>query len=210
MFAKPSQPRMQHPRRAVRYATNGISCTGGTLLDLSASGMRIELDTRPDFKVGHTQPWTIRSGTQGLCISGTVVWIRTKSLIGGGAQVGVKFTALKPAQQKAIEQFAIHGFIPQKTEDQKAFSSGATAQAKQDAPAERPRLAVPDLYALLGVARGASEDELREGYRKTAKATHPDVCREPDAAERFELVNKAYEVLSDPGLRKQYDERYAA
>src|ERR671915_1447880 len=63
-----------------------------------------------------------------------------------------------------------------------------------------------DYYATLGVARGASEAEIKKAYRQLALQYHPD--RNPgdtQAENRFKELNEAYAVLSDPDKRSQYD-----
>lgn len=62
-----------------------------------------------------------------------------------------------------------------------------------------------DYYGILGVQRTASADEIRQAYRSLARKYHPDVAREPDAEQRFNEVQEAYEVLSDEEKRKAYD-----
>ncbi len=64
-----------------------------------------------------------------------------------------------------------------------------------------------DLYALIGVSRQASAEELKKAYRKLARETHPDVNPgNKKAEERFKEISHAYDVLSDPDKRKRYDE----
>jgi curved DNA-binding protein len=64
-----------------------------------------------------------------------------------------------------------------------------------------------NLYDTLGVKRDASEDEIRKAYRKLAKKHHPDVNPGNKSAEdKFKSVSAAYEVLSDPKKRANYDE----
>lgn len=62
-----------------------------------------------------------------------------------------------------------------------------------------------DYYDILGVPRGASDDEVKKAFRRLAQQWHPDVNREPGADERFKEINEAYQVLSDPQRRQAYD-----
>jgi molecular chaperone DnaJ len=64
-----------------------------------------------------------------------------------------------------------------------------------------------DLYKVLGVSRGASQEEIRRSYRKLAREHHPDANRDDKGAEeRFKEIQHAYEILSNPEKRRQYDE----
>ena len=63
-----------------------------------------------------------------------------------------------------------------------------------------------DPYSILGVARGASEKEIKSAYRKLAKQLHPDTNRDnPKAAARFSEVTRAYDVLGDKDKRPRFD-----
>ena len=63
-----------------------------------------------------------------------------------------------------------------------------------------------DYYAILGVARGASEEQIKQAYRKLARKYHPDVSKEPQAEEKFKEVAEAYQTLKDADKRAAYDQ----
>lgn len=62
-----------------------------------------------------------------------------------------------------------------------------------------------DYYNVLGIQKGASEDEIKKAYRKQALKYHPDKNKSPDAEEKFKEIAEAYDVLSDPKKKDIYD-----
>lgn len=65
----------------------------------------------------------------------------------------------------------------------------------------------PTLYSVLGVLPSADQDAIKSAYRSLAKRHHPDVNTDASAAKRFAAIAEAYEVLSDPERRREYDLR---
>src|SRR3712207_8968374 len=68
-----------------------------------------------------------------------------------------------------------------------------------------------NLYSVLVLSRGASQDDIRRAYRKLVREHHPDTNPgDPSAEERFKEIQQAYEVLSNPEKRREYDQRLHA
>lgn len=63
-----------------------------------------------------------------------------------------------------------------------------------------------DYYEVLGLTKGASEDEVKKAFREMARKHHPDVDKTAGAEERFKEVNEAYQVLSNPEKKRAYDQ----
>lgn len=81
----------------------------------------------------------------------------------------------------------------------RACASGDTDEV------DAPEPLSPDLYRRLGVLPSCTEAEIAKAYRKGALQNHPDKVKEPGAQDRFISISEAYEILSDPVRRKQYD-----
>lgn len=62
-----------------------------------------------------------------------------------------------------------------------------------------------DYYDILGIKKGASEDDIKKAYRKQALRFHPDKNKSPGAEEKFKEIAEAYDVLSDPKKKDIYD-----
>lgn len=62
-----------------------------------------------------------------------------------------------------------------------------------------------DYYEVLGVSRDASQEEIKKAYRTLAKKYHPDVSTDPNATEKFAEIQVAYDCLSDPDKKANYD-----
>src|ERR1700709_1783228 len=68
-------------------------------------------------------------------------------------------------------------------------------------------MAYTDYYKTLGISKTASEEDIKKAYRKLARKLHPDLNpNDKEANKKFQQINEANEVLSDPAKRKKYDQ----
>lgn len=87
-------------------------------------------------------------------------------------------------------------------------SSFATSTSKRRMDTTRLYMSTrtgKDFYAILGVSRNADSKEIKSAYRRLAKQYHPDANPGEDTTEKFQEVNRAYEVLNNPDLKQKYD-----
>lgn len=74
------------------------------------------------------------------------------------------------------------------------------------ATAQKEEMVVINFYEVLGVGEDASQKQIQQAYRKLAKVKHPDICKEPNATEEFQIIKDAYETLIDPEKKKEWED----
>jgi hypothetical protein len=135
--------------------------------------------------------------TDGMSLRARVIRIHPGG--GGRYDVAAEFIGLSAGEAAALENLARYG----KRKVPGAFANEDTREKLIAA------LRLPDYYDLLGLSHGCRVDEVHAAYRLMARKFHPDICREPDAQERFCLINDAHATLSDPERRREYDALHA-
>lgn len=212
--------------------TEGLTCVSGDVLDLSTGGMRVKSGDRPPVKAGEMSSFTLRLGEKALTVQGRLAWIKRGSLLGGPYEYGVQFVGVSGAVAKVLGQIAMYGFAGAGSAGAQGSMCVGAARSAATGPSHatgasshpgsacesagtgtRPKVIVtadlPCFYETLGVPFDATEAQIRAAFRQLAKRLHPDVCKEPDAADRFAFITRVYEVLSDDELRARYDEAIA-
>lgn len=207
--------RATYAQRAERYPTAGMSCPLGMVRDLSATGMRVRSESKPDLKRGESRQFTVGTAAQRLRVTGRAVWVRRVSL--RAFEIGIQFIGLSPAQSAALLQLGRYGFVGVSdasgaASPQPGAATGSQSSGRQRSGATSPRnepiqaaMEIEDLYARLGVSRGASESEIRRAYRALVMKCHPDATKDAGSEEQFAAISKAYSILRDPTKRERYD-----
>ncbi|HVU64826.1 MAG TPA: DnaJ domain-containing protein [Phycisphaerales bacterium] len=184
-------------RRAERIQSAVLACDFGPIHDVSRSGVRLRVPCRPPLAIGQEIQLELSAPTDGISLRAKVV--RIQPIGGGRYDIGAEFQELSSEDSAAVENLARYG----KRRVPGAFANEDKREKLIAA------LKLPDYYALLGLNSGAHIDEVHAAYRTLARKFHPDVCREPNAHQRFCMINDAHATLSDPARRKEYDQLYA-
>ncbi len=176
-----------------RIKVRRLACAQGKIADITGSGMRMLVGKGELPEVGDVQSYAFSDGSDIIEIKGTVKWIKNGSRFARRSEVGVEFVKLQPAVRDAILRLAVQGQL------------GMSHTGDQPTSVT---VGVPNLYTMLGVVHCASPDEIKAAFRKECRRWHPDVNNTPEAAQRFDELNKAYSVLKDPDMRARYDQRF--
>ena len=134
--------------------------------------------------------------------------------------VGLVIYLLRDSILRKKTSYDAKDFASKKDHDYKKYHSEWTSD---DADFGRPKdvrhrefkkalqdEALPDCYAILGVQKSATPNEIKNRYRVLVKKLHPDKSKDPSTKEKMAEINKAYEILSDTELRESYDKYYDA
>lgn len=203
-------------RAAERFTAAGLSCALGDVLDLSATGVRLRSSGKVKVDLGDLLTITVASESQSVKVQAQVMWMRRRGL--GRQEVGLKFVNVRRGVATALVQLARYGFITTDPGSMShAESADETAASMNGKPGPTPPPAAPaqptlkaaveveDLYAMLGVERGAPPTSIKKAYHRLALEFHPDRNPSCDASRRFAEISKAYSVLREPEMRLKYD-----
>lgn len=212
LFKRTSPPQPKMKRGSERHFVEGLQCTLGGVLDVSATGMKVWSLRPPAVTQGMDLPLVLADGDQRLAVNGKVMWVR-KPKSGMGWHIGFRFERPSDAVKTAIETYAKVGYFTtdpvvrrelyQGESDCEPLSRASRPEAR---PAPTVSVEIVDLYAIVGVDRRASDEEIHLAYRRLARSVHPDSNQDPDAAEQFARLSKAFSVLHDPERRAKYDQ----
>lgn len=193
--------------RAQRFATQGFTCMLGEILDLSASGMKVQCARKPELDRGKVLGMTVSSAFQRVSVQARVAWV-SAAPAGIGWHIGLQFVNLPRAAATAIEAMARYGFAAIEEPGPRRGRS-IDAAREQNAAKPRPMLQAgidcENLYALLGLNATADEEQITAAYHKRLEEFQKTSGKRLDSAERIDLLNKAYSILNDPRSRAEYD-----
>ncbi|HEB61413.1 MAG TPA: hypothetical protein ENJ06_06270 [Phycisphaeraceae bacterium] len=190
-------------RRHTRKTPQGVSCDLGELIDLSNSGIRLSSKHKPGLQIGELTTLNLSAPDGSLRLRAHLVWLKRISLrrfemgftfINVRADVAVQLDSLlNTGRLHAAEQSSAGG-----------YGTNTRSWSRPDKIAEEP-----DYYAVLGVSRDASDEEIRLAFRTLARKYHPDAGGNEATSAEFARTTEAYRILRDPELRRQFDRKRA-
>jgi hypothetical protein len=194
-------------RREERYQTNLLSTELGEVVDISGSGMRIRAKWRMKLVVGATFRANIRSPQGTISTRCRVVrFARVREPGFRGVDISVTIVDAEPGLRAALVHLGKFGFIPRSRLGSPGGPAGELGTEGKVDQFRRDRQASPDYYKILGVASGATSQEIRRAYHGRARPVHPDAVGSAAGAVEFELLGEAYRVLRDAQRRFAYDQ----
>ncbi|MEM9414149.1 MAG: DnaJ domain-containing protein [Planctomycetota bacterium] len=188
-------------RKAERFGTASVKCQLGTVIDMSATGMRLACDKKPPVVVGNVYTTKISFDDGAMPLQVQVRWLRRKGL--KRYELGLHFVALKSGADRVLEAVAMFGMASAARPSKQAAAPRGKGKRKGAGRAS-VSTDLPDYYKVMGLKPDATPAQIKSSYRKLAVALHPDRSDAPDAIEKFDRLHEAYEVLSDPKRRSAY------
>jgi DnaJ-domain-containing protein 1 len=194
----PDGGQSENARAATRFTASGLSCVLGDIEDISASGIRVRCASNPSVRPGDVLELTLRRGSGTLRTIAKVAWIKVPLF--RAASMGLRFVDKDAEALSALLEALCPGHASEPSEQ-----GNTTTDSQKPADPVTVTIDVEDLYAIVGVPRTATENQIREAFRTLAKTLHPDMNPDPAAQQRFAAISKAYAVLRDPAHRARYD-----
>ncbi|BAM03012.1 DnaJ domain-containing protein [Phycisphaera mikurensis] len=195
------------PRRVPRHpAKSGLKTSLGRAVDLSAGGARIRCEDRPEVLRDAALQLELYLVTGSEVVNARVCWIRRCGFVKGHWEVGLKFIAVPPGQQKRLAHVAEKGFLPPPAEAASAEPRGP--QAAQAAGVDPVMAALREDFEELGLAPDASAEDVRGAHRRLVRVCHPDVAPGTDAKDHFLRLQASYQRITD--AMRERDEHRAA
>lgn len=180
----PATERPKVSRAGKRYDTRLTDSVLGSVVDLSPDGARVVTRTEPSVRAGHVFEIAIACDGERVFMLSRVAW--TRKIDKDLWNIGLHFFDSDARARMDLEKLL-----------------DRCASGRELLPTS---VEVEDLYAVLGVPRESSLDQIRTAYRNLARKFHPDHAPDEDSSRRFSRISKSYMVLRDESLRRRYDQ----
>lgn len=198
-------------RRMPRHSTDVVNCPVGKILDLSGSGMRVEVKGKCPLSVGQCIPLKLKTPNGSISVRARAVWRKRTGLF-SNYQLGFQFEGITPGQTVALATIARFGFIT--SENVSAYSgkkpqgdaqqsdAGDRSQHKAKPLGSSPAsveasIVLSEYYQRLGVKPDATANEVKKAFHNLARKYHPDVAPGPENHKRFVEAREAYDLITN-------------